>query len=76
LSGGEQQMLAIGRALMSRPPVVLTNPRSARAADRAPDFRRNPDFEPAGRPYRGDRRNRTPITRCGWPIAVMSWSTA
>ena len=57
LSGGEQQMLAIGRALMANPSLILMdepseglspNPRSARRGDHAQPARARA-FDPAGR---------------------------
>ena len=58
LSGGEQQMLAMGRALMSRPKILfLDEPSMGLAPLLVPSF----------------WWSRTPVWRCRSPIGRMSW---
>ena len=61
LSGGEQQMLAMGRALMSHPKTRRSSPSSASCTSRASRFCRS---------------SRTPRWRCRSPTAHTCWKPA
>jgi ABC-type uncharacterized transport system ATPase subunit len=55
LSGGEQEMVVVGRALMARPRLLLARPRPhGRARDRPPDRRREPRGEGQRHPGRAE----------------------
>ena len=77
LSGGEQQMLAIGRALMARPKLILMDEPSMGLSPAAGEggLRASSAGSTANLASRSCWSSRTPAWRSRSPPTAISWST-